>query len=292
MDRPIGAQFAEIASGFVRARGLALRLARPLALAACAIASGRAEGGRRGPAVHALGLSFPSPIGIAAGFDPGGRAGRRLGRLGFGAVEAGTVTLVGQPGRSASLAEVSRRLRQPVAPQDRATVQGVTVGAALQTRAEAATAEMAACLSELWPLADMFTITLCGPGGCMRWPAADATRVLREMATWLATWDGSGRRPVAVKLPAGPAQVALAEEAAACGFAAIVAEHAAEGILARLSGLLPVIAVGGIRHAADVGRRLDSGASLVQVCRPLMWGGPVAAFRLCQYSAERLCQQS
>ncbi|MBU2655113.1 quinone-dependent dihydroorotate dehydrogenase [Acidomonas methanolica] len=43
-------------------------------------------------ATRALGLRFPNPIGLAAGFDKDARAIRPLARLGFGFVEAGTVT--------------------------------------------------------------------------------------------------------------------------------------------------------------------------------------------------------
>lgn len=42
--------------------------------------------------VQAMGLSFRNPIGLAAGFDKDARALRPLSRLGFGFVEAGTVT--------------------------------------------------------------------------------------------------------------------------------------------------------------------------------------------------------
>ncbi len=59
----------------------------------------------RGPAaddaglgVQAMGLAFANPIGIAAGFDKDGQAMRPLARLGFGFVEAGTVTPRPQPG--------------------------------------------------------------------------------------------------------------------------------------------------------------------------------------------------
>ncbi|MXV43756.1 quinone-dependent dihydroorotate dehydrogenase [Saccharibacter sp. 17.LH.SD] len=47
---------------------------------------------------HVLGLSFPNPIGLAAGFDKNARAIRGLAHLGFGYVEAGTVTPRPQPG--------------------------------------------------------------------------------------------------------------------------------------------------------------------------------------------------
>ncbi len=48
--------------------------------------------------VRALGLDFPSPLGVAAGFDKEARTFAGLGALGFGAVEVGTVTATGQPG--------------------------------------------------------------------------------------------------------------------------------------------------------------------------------------------------
>ena len=49
-------------------------------------------------AVTTLGLRFPSPFGVAAGFDKDGRAVQGLGQLGFGHVEVGTVTAIAQPG--------------------------------------------------------------------------------------------------------------------------------------------------------------------------------------------------
>jgi len=49
-------------------------------------------------AVHALGRTFANPIGLAAGFDKNAVALRPLMRLGFGFVEAGTVTPRPQPG--------------------------------------------------------------------------------------------------------------------------------------------------------------------------------------------------
>src|SRR6476469_8929809 len=45
-----------------------------------------------------LGLKFPSPIGIAAGFDKNAVMMPMLAALGFGFIEVGTVTLRPQPG--------------------------------------------------------------------------------------------------------------------------------------------------------------------------------------------------
>ena len=45
-----------------------------------------------------FGLSFPNPVGLAAGFDKNGVALQPLAALGFGFIEAGTVTYHPQPG--------------------------------------------------------------------------------------------------------------------------------------------------------------------------------------------------
>ncbi|SEC28468.1 dihydroorotate oxidase A [Paramicrobacterium humi] len=48
--------------------------------------------------VEALGRTFPSPFGVAAGFDKNAEAVIGLGALGFGHVEVGTLTARAQPG--------------------------------------------------------------------------------------------------------------------------------------------------------------------------------------------------
>ncbi|GGR40268.1 dihydroorotate dehydrogenase [Nocardioides luteus] len=54
-----------------------------------------------GSPVHAMGLTFPNVIGLAAGFDKNAVGIDALGGLGFGHVEIGTVTGEGQPGNPA-----------------------------------------------------------------------------------------------------------------------------------------------------------------------------------------------
>jgi dihydroorotate dehydrogenase len=48
--------------------------------------------------VHALGLDFPGPLGLAAGFDKNGEGPLALAALGFSFIEVGTVTAHPQPG--------------------------------------------------------------------------------------------------------------------------------------------------------------------------------------------------
>jgi dihydroorotate dehydrogenase len=62
------------------------------------LASENRRGELRSLATKVAGLSFQNPIGLAAGFDKDAVALRSLMRIGFGFVEAGTVTLRAQPG--------------------------------------------------------------------------------------------------------------------------------------------------------------------------------------------------
>jgi len=51
-------------------------------------------------AVAALGLNFPNPLGLAAGFDKNAEVPGAMLRLGFGFVEVGTLTPLPQPGNA------------------------------------------------------------------------------------------------------------------------------------------------------------------------------------------------
>jgi len=48
--------------------------------------------------VEVMGLHFPSPVGLAAGFDKDAEVFNALGAVGFGFVEVGTITAQAQPG--------------------------------------------------------------------------------------------------------------------------------------------------------------------------------------------------
>lgn len=48
--------------------------------------------------VEVMGLTFPNPVGLAAGLDKNGDYFNALGQLGFGFIEIGTITPVAQPG--------------------------------------------------------------------------------------------------------------------------------------------------------------------------------------------------
>lgn len=58
---------------------------------------------------EAFGLTFPSPFGLAAGFDKEGRGIEALAELGFGHVEVGTITGQAQPGNRSLASSGSSR---------------------------------------------------------------------------------------------------------------------------------------------------------------------------------------
>ncbi len=98
-DRVLSRMDAEAAHGVAM---IALRAANRLP-ALARIAQGPAPATSTGPhpgalGVEALGLYFPRPLGLAAGFDKNAVAIDGLGSLGFGFVEVGTVTARPQPG--------------------------------------------------------------------------------------------------------------------------------------------------------------------------------------------------
>src|SRR5690606_4540539 len=80
------------------AHNLAFRFIRFLALTRIGLVVRRFTRPHPSLAVDTLGLRFPSPFGVAAGFDKEGRAVRGLWQLGFGLVEVGTLTAQAQPG--------------------------------------------------------------------------------------------------------------------------------------------------------------------------------------------------
>jgi dihydroorotate dehydrogenase len=139
--------------------------------------------GPRTPAleVDALGLRFPSPLGVAAGFDKAGRLYNGLGALGFGFIEVGTVTARPQPGNPrprlfrlpADGALINRLgFNNPGAAAvaeaisacpPRGIVLGVNIGKSKVTPLGEAAADYAESARLLAPLADYLVVNVSSP---------------------------------------------------------------------------------------------------------------------------------
>src|SRR5829696_7035176 len=168
-------------------------------------------------AVEALGLRFPSPFGVAAGFDKDGLAVVGLGRLGFGHVEVGTLTAVAQPGNdrprlfrliadralinrmgfnnggadaaAGRLSRLARRSHRPVL--------GVNIGKSRVTPVEHATSDYERSARVLAPFADYLAVNVSSPNT----PGLRGLQEIDQLAPLLeAVRNVAGRTPLLVKI--------------------------------------------------------------------------------------------
>jgi dihydroorotate dehydrogenase len=137
---------------------------------------------QNGPAVQAFGLTFPNPLGMAAGYDKDALGWRGLSLLGFGHIEVGTVTPRPQPGNSQPrifrLVEdhavinrmgfpnqgaqvIARRLQGGWRPSG--TVLGVNIGKNKATPLEEAGQDYLSLLHTFAPLCDYLAINVSSP---------------------------------------------------------------------------------------------------------------------------------
>src|SRR6185503_13608637 len=128
-----------------------------------------------------FGLKFSNPVGLAAGFDKDGIALNGLAALGFGFIEAGTVTFYPQPGNpkprmfrlsadqalinragfnNAGAAAFAKRVEHH-RPED--CVLGISIGKSKITPLEEATADYLASFELVYKLADYIAINVSSP---------------------------------------------------------------------------------------------------------------------------------
>ena len=202
--------------------------AHDLAIAALAIASplagrlaGPPDGGGR-LSQELLGLRFPNPIGLAAGFDKRARAVPAWPALGFGFAEVGTITAHAQPGNpkprihrlpadralinrlgfnnggadaiAGTLARWRRRRLLGRAPL------GVNLGKSKVTEPEDAPADYAYSLERLWSFADYVTVNVSSPNT----PGLRDLQAIGPLAEILDAIDDVARRMTAGRAGAAP----------------------------------------------------------------------------------------
>jgi dihydroorotate dehydrogenase len=187
----------------------ALKLRRPL----------RRSGGDPRLTVAAFGLTFPNPLGLAAGFDKNGEVSDPLFSLGFGFVEIGTVTPLRQTGNP--------RPRLFRLPQDAALINrlgfnndghhavhtrlvrrrlpgilGVNIGANMD--AVDRRADYIAGIVAFMDVASYFTVNISSPNTPGLRDLHEAAALDDLLARLIDTRDGladrSGRRPLLLKI--------------------------------------------------------------------------------------------
>lgn len=131
--------------------------------------------------VNVMGLTFPNPLGLAAGLDKNGEYLPGLERLGFGFIEVGTITPRPQPGnpkpRLFRIPEhksiinrmgfnnkgVSYLLNNIQQITQRNYVLGINIGKNLATPVENALSDYRAAMQRVYTAADYITINISSP---------------------------------------------------------------------------------------------------------------------------------
>ncbi|MCF7979716.1 MAG: quinone-dependent dihydroorotate dehydrogenase [Chromatiaceae bacterium] len=203
----------------------------------------------RAPAfnVDAMGLSFPNPVGLAAGLDKDAEAVPLWQRLGFGFVEVGTVTALPQPGNprprlfrlpgdaalinrmgfnNAGAEAMAVRLTRL---RERALLQvplGVNLGKSKVTPSEQAAADYQRSSALLAELADYLVVNISSPNT----PGLRDLQTVEQVQALVEAVQGPNQRlsqprPVLLKLAPDLADadaIACAEAAIAAGCAGLI----------------------------------------------------------------------
>jgi len=195
--------------------------------------------------VQALGLTFPSPFGVAAGFDKNATMITGLYAMGFGHVEVGTLTALAQPGNprprlfrliadhavinrmgfnnhgaGAAVAKIERVLRHKNRP-----VIGVNIGKSRVIDIENAVDDYLVSARLVAPVADYLVINVSSPNT----PGLRGLQELDQLEPLLSAVKGaSGQTPLLVKIAPDLTddQVErIAQLAVACNLQGIIATN-------------------------------------------------------------------
>jgi dihydroorotate dehydrogenase len=175
--------------------------------------------------VRAMGLQFPNPLGLAAGFDKDAAGIDGLAALGFGFIEVGTVTAQPQPGNptprlfrlvqdraivnrmgfnnegAAAAADRLRRRRARRSGSGRAIV-GVNIGKSKHVPADQAIEDYVTSTRLLAPYADYLVVNVSSPNtpGLRDLQAVERLSPLLEAVRRAADQVARGHVPLLVKI--------------------------------------------------------------------------------------------
>ena len=311
--------------------------------------------------VHAFGLDFKNPIGLAAGYDKDATAVQGLATLGFGHIEVGTVTCLPQKGNpkprvyrlvedeavinrlgfpSRGTEYVQYRLNSSLTPNwlERflgfgsrrpkqykkpvpGVVLGVNIGKNKSTPNEQAVFDYLALLQNFASMADYLTINVSSPNteGLRRLQTRDALEdLLKNLHQQRLIEQAKLERgvPLLVKLAPDLSDAELDDAVGAIlrtnmdGIIATnttverpgvqsryqnesgglsgkplraLSEATLQKIVKCVNGKIPVVSAGGIMNPEDAKRRLDMGATLIQVYTGMVYYGPGLVKAIARY---------
>lgn len=231
-------------------------------------------------AIKALGLTFPSPLGVAAGLDKDATWVEDLGAIGFGFVEVGTITALPQPGnpppRIARIVNQRALVNRMGFPNRGATIAarrlarreprpivGVNIGKSMAVALEHAASDYGKAARLLAPVADYLVLNVSSPNtpGLRDLQAPDELRSLVAQVRGELSAIGCSR-PLLIKISPDldngrlDAIVALAIDLALDGIVAVntTADHT---VLQGASAAVASLGGGGVSGAPLRPRSLD-----------------------------------
>ncbi|NIB44559.1 quinone-dependent dihydroorotate dehydrogenase [Pseudomaricurvus alkylphenolicus] len=218
--------------------------------------------------VEVMGLTFPNPVGMAAGLDKNGDYFNALGQLGFGSVEIGTITPRPQPGnpqprlfRLPGHQAIINRMGFNNKGVDHMVAQvkhrrfdgvlGINIGKNVDTAVENAADDYRLCMDAVYPFADYITVNISSPNtpGLRDLQFGDSLQKLLEelKLKQLALESEHGRYvPVAVKIAPDMDEVAVEQ------VAEVLLNSGLDGVIAT-NTTIERGAVIGARHANEAG---------------------------------------
>jgi dihydroorotate dehydrogenase len=222
--------------------------------------------------VTVAGLRFPNRVGLAAGLDKNGRCIDGLGAMGFGFIEVGTVTPLGQPGNpkprmfriperqalinrlgfnNEGLASFLAHVQRARTFRARGGILGLNIGKNAATPIERAADDYLLCLDGVYPHANYVTVNISSPNtknlrALQSDEALDGLLgTLRARRDELATRHG---RTVPMFLKIAPDL----DEAQIGVIAATLRKHGLDGVIAT-NTTIARDAVQGLPHAGETG---------------------------------------
>ena len=283
-----------------------------------------------------LGITFPNPVGLAAGFDKHAEAVPHWQKLGFGFCEIGTFTRHPQLGNSkprvwrysaqsalinrfgfnnpgadeaslrfAALRESGRWPQHPV---------GINIGKSKVTPEAEAAEDYLYSLKKLQGFADYIAVNVSSPNT----PGLRNLQSSSPIKKLVAALAKASRKPIFVKFSPDMKDKDLLESsqaALAAGAKGLIisnttlsreglprgghpeggmsgaplrlqADHCLAILAKKTKGRVPLIGVGGIMSPEDARRKIELGASLVQIYTGFIYRGPAFPVQISRYLAK------